>query len=568
MNDENQIIISAKIEEQKKKLLKWKSNLKNELTTKSTISIKLFLILKEWLDEYEKKIINIKFNNNNDLISSYLKLKNINEARVSSKTPINYNYPQEIFPLNIECWTSFIKDDKENNIENKGQFLNKILLVELKKYSKSILYLIFYYDDQDHLRQAYLKINDLTKINIIIKNFEEQEFLKILEAYKIKLTNEQIEYHSKELDFDLFIFGNKKININVIKNDIKNPNINNFNDFNNNKIKIENSREISQENKNIIFNNKNSNNISNNFDNKKQDNVSIINKQLYEVIDIKNIDSKTNIKMIKKNDKNYYDKKLFNYLNPKKEINIQKRVHSAQNKNLNKNKKLNDFKLEEIFLLKAIHKESTPGIIGLLNIGATCYMNATLQCFSNIKGLRIRLLNEDIYQNLEKNKNSTKKLSFALAEVLKNLWENKTIRYYGPEHFKQLISEMNPLFKGIAANDPKDLILFLLETMHKELNNPQNINLINNNIVYNTNFIDVFNDFSNYYISKNKSIISDEFYGFNNSITTCGLCQISIHNVVLIIMRNKPFILLFIVIIVNKIVKHFNIQNYYIPPKL
>ena len=56
---------------------------------------------------------------------------------------------------------------------------------------------------------------------------------------------------------------------------------------------------------------------------------------------------------------------------------------------------------------------------------------------------------------------------------------------------------MNPLFKGISANDPKDLILFLLETMHKELNNPQNINLINNNFVDNTNFNDVFNDFSN-----------------------------------------------------------------------
>ena len=85
---------------------------------------------------------------------------------------------------------------------------------------------------------------------------------------------------------------------------------------------------------------------------------------------------------------------------------------------------------------------------------------------------------------------------------------------------------MNP-----TAIDPKDLIVFMLETMHKELNNPQNINVINNNNIDTTNFYCVFNDFSNYYISKNKSIISDEFYGFNNSMTTCGLCQISIHNV-------------------------------------
>ena len=140
-------------------------------------------------------------------------------------------------------------------------------------------------------------------------------------------------------------------------------------------------------------------------------------------------------------------------------------------------------------------------------------MNATLQCFSNISGLRKQLLNKDIYKNLDENKNTTKKLSFALAEVLSNLWENINKRFYAPEHFKKLISEMNPLFVGVNANDPKDLILFLLETMHKELNNPINMNKYNfNQIIDNRNFNVVFNEFSNNYNNQNKSIISDEFY--------------------------------------------------------
>ena len=37
---------------------------------------------------------------------------------------------------------------------------------------------------------------------------------------------------------------------------------------------------------------------------------------------------------------------------------------------------------------------------------------------------------------------------------------------------------MNPLFKGIQANDSKDLILFLLETMYNELNKPNTLKLI------------------------------------------------------------------------------------------
>ena len=82
--------------------------------------------------------------------------------------------------------------------------------------------------------------------------------------------------------------------------------------------------------------------------------------------------------------------------------------------------------------------------------------------------------------------------------------------FYPPENFKKIISEMNPLFKGIAANDPKDLILFLLETMHKELNKPQYSiqKEFSNFVPDNRNFIDVYNDFIYFFIAKNKSIIS------------------------------------------------------------
>ena len=48
---------------------------------------------------------------------------------------------------------------------------------------------------------------------------------------------------------------------------------------------------------------------------------------------------------------------------------------------------------------KAIHNKSNPGLIGLLNIGAVCYMNTTLQSFSNVGRLRTYLLNKDMYKN-------------------------------------------------------------------------------------------------------------------------------------------------------------------------
>ena len=71
---------------------------------------------------------------------------------------------------------------------------------------------------------------------------------------------------------------------------------------------------------------------------------------------------------------------------------------------------------------------------------------------------------------------------------------------------------MNPLFEGIAANDSKDLVNFIILTLHEELNKAKNIENEPNNI-----FIDqrnqqlIFNNFKESFKAKNKSIISDLF---------------------------------------------------------
>ena len=81
------------------------------------------------------------------------------------------------------------------------------------------------------------------------------------------------------------------------------------------------------------------------------------------------------------------------------------------------------------------------------------------------------------------------------------MWnENSLQKYYAAKYFKQVISDMNPLFEGIAANDSKDLILFMLETIHKELNTKKGINNIINNqepnpCDFNAVYIDFINDY-------------------------------------------------------------------------
>ena len=108
----------------------------------------------------------------------------------------------------------------------------------------------------------------------------------------------------------------------------------------------------------------------------------------------------------------------------------------------------------------------SPPLIGLDNIGATCYMNATLQCFCNIE-LFVNYFKYDknlIYKDPQK---GTLSSSFKL--LIEKLWPNNYFnnqpKSYSPYEFKSKISTMNPLFQGIAANDSKDLVNFLIMNM-------------------------------------------------------------------------------------------------------
>ena len=509
-----------------------------------------------------KKEIQTENNNNNNIIN---KNKNSNKGSLLGGNPKYQKKNMKKIFANKFMYSIFKKINKnkgfdELDIENilKESFEEKKIKIDdlyfiddfnyIKKYEPNIKkeeknnIKMYYLNENKEIKNNLYNINDLIKENKIINinyNSKEIKILLSLDKYNnIKNSDDEILkailnswciniiYKIFNINSD-YKFGlskdeqEDKYNLYLINNYITTKN--KILDKKENKEILKNNNQKSSQVSNITINTSRSTNVSINDINNNNSNIN----KSENIINTNNAtntnNNNNNINIIINEDKNNANNQ-----------NNQNHINNNYNQNNTGDgrDKYNNAPMNNTIYIFPL--------IGLNNVGSTCFMNATLQCLLHISELNLYFLNEypNDY-NILRTKNSSSEtmgnISLAYYNVINEVYL-KSIQcnnnYYmnnnsfAPNEFKETLGKYNSQFRYYEANDSKDLILYLLQTFHEELNyfgdQPFPVNLLRPNQL---NRADTFNYFNNTYNIQNFSIVSKLFYGTYENIIKCCNCN-------------------------------------------
>ncbi|URE22782.1 ubiquitin carboxyl-terminal hydrolase [Musa troglodytarum] len=164
------------------------------------------------------------------------------------------------------------------------------------------------------------------------------------------------------------------------------------------------------------------------------------------------------------------------------------------------------------------------GLTGLLNLGNTCFMNSAIQCLVHTPEFA-RYFREDYRQeiNWQNPLGMVGELALAFGELLRKLWAPGRTPV-SPRPFKTKLARFAPQFSGNNQHDSQELLAFLLDGLHEDLNRVKHKPYIKSKDTDGRPDEEVADEYWANHIARNDSIIVDVCQGQYKSTLVCPVC--------------------------------------------
>ncbi|TWW75172.1 ubiquitin carboxyl-terminal hydrolase 2 [Takifugu rubripes] len=164
------------------------------------------------------------------------------------------------------------------------------------------------------------------------------------------------------------------------------------------------------------------------------------------------------------------------------------------------------------------------GLVGLRNLGNTCFMNTILQCLSNTPDLRDYCLTNVHRLDLGDNCTANTTLMEEFAKLIQSLCLSGSNEAISPSDVWKQIQQYGPKFVGCNQQDAQEFLRFLLDGLHNDVNRASVLPKVSGHDNDHLGDDEKSKRMWNLYLEREDSKVVDLFVGQLKSSVTCTFC--------------------------------------------